>query len=164
MCTQPRMHSEAQSSSRSPAFKESGFILSAVSLYRPLFWRRKSCLTIHGHLVQPRKMLLKPRSLQAGLAALVGQSQSTQNMSSQGNDETNCMLTVCLTSHLPRHLWSSQGTSLVLIIPLWLMSEKLPGRGSGWMYVGVGRKKTDFTLKSINLKILSGKSSHKIFC
>lgn len=130
MFTQPRMHSEAHSSSRTPAFKESGFILSAVPLYLPLFRPRESCLTIHSHLVQPRKMLLEPRSLQAGLAGLAGQSQSTQNMSSQGNDETNCMLTVCLTSHLPRHLWSSQGTSLLSIIPLWLMSKKLPGRGS----------------------------------
>lgn len=164
MFTQPRMHSEAHSSSRTPAFKESGFILSAVSLSLPLFRPRKSYLPIHGHLVQPRKMLLKPRSLQAGLAGLVGQSQSTQNTSPQGNDETNGMLTVSLTSHLPRHLRLSQGTSLILILPLGLMSEKLPGRGSECMYIGVGRKKTDFTLKSINLKILRGKSSHKMFC
>lgn len=136
MFTQPRMHSEAHSSSRTPACKESGFILSAVSLYLPLFRPRESCLTIHGHLVNSRKMLLEPRSLQAGLAGLVGQSQSTQNMSSEGNDETNCMLTVCLTSHLPGHLWSAQGTSLLSVTPLWLTSEKLPGRGSGWMYVG----------------------------
>lgn len=93
---QPYMDPKAHSSLRTTALKESGFILSAVSLLA----------TLSAQEVLPRHPWSPGPAQEDAVGApffsgWVGQSQSAQHMSTQGNDETNCLLTVCLTSHLP---------------------------------------------------------------
>lgn len=92
--------SDAHSSLRTLVSKESGFILSAVSLHLSLCGSEKSCLTFQGYLVKPRRCWWRP-SPQDGLSAPTGQSQSTQHDVSHGSDETNWPCTVRLIAHLP---------------------------------------------------------------